>query len=113
MEIKLLFAEALTRRYHGVKIAAKEKERFLDMFSQKRKEEGGELPKIKIKYGNWEIIPLLREHFSIPSNAEARRLILQKAVEIDRHVITDPQHRAEIKKGSTVRVGKKIFMQVL
>lgn len=127
-EIKLFFAEALVRRYHGERVAIQERARFEKMFSAgaarlKRPSRqaigvdaiGGfaDLPVTRIEYKEWNIIDLLRAHFGIKSNAEARRLIVQGAVEIDGTAITDAHAIVSVKKDIVVRVGKKQIVRVI
>jgi len=47
-----------------------------------------------------------------PSNSEARRLIQQKAVEIDGNVISDVDARLAPQDGMVVKVGKRRFGKV-
>ncbi len=54
---------------------------------------------------------LLTEHGAASSASEARRLIQQRAVEIDGEVVTDTV--ATVKVGSTLRVGKHRFLRVV
>ena len=54
---------------------------------------------------------LLTEHGAASSTSEARRLIQQRAVEIDGQIVTDTV--ATVKVGSTLRVGKHRFLRVV
>lgn len=111
-EAKLFFAEALVRRYHGEKVAKQERARFEKMFSSGAGGTGADLPNERIEYKEWNVIDLLRAHFGIESNAEARRLIVQRAVEIDGIAITDAHAIVSVKKNMVVRVGKKQIVRI-
>ena len=80
-DAKLFFAEALVRRYHGPAIAKKERERFLAVYSGRQQPD--EMPEISLREGAWSLVELLVACALAPSKSEARRLVLQKAVEAD------------------------------
>ena len=111
-EAKLFFAESLVRRYHGEKAAKEERARFEKMFSSGVDRADADLSVARIEYKEWRLIDLLRAHFGIGSNAEARRLIMQGAVEVDGAVITDAHAIVSVKKDMVVRVGKKKIVRV-
>ena len=111
MEVKLVFAEALVRRYHGAAAAKKERERFLATFSEKRIPD--EMPEIPVGAGAWNPADLLVRAGLAPSKTEARRLILQGAVEIDGAIIRDPGEKIAVKPGSVVRAGKRRFARIV
>ena len=111
-EAKLFFAESLVRRYHGEKAAKEERARFEKMFSSGVDRADADLSVARIEYKEWRLIDLLRAHFGIGSNAEARRLIMQGAVEVDGAVITDAYAIVSVKKDMVVRVGKKKIVRV-
>ncbi len=109
-DVKLFFAEALVRRYHGAAIAKKERERFVAMFSERRVPD--EMSEIVIPEGAMLAVDLLAALGLASSRAEARRLIVQKAVDIDGIVMEDPRLAVGVKKGMVVRVGKRRFVRI-
>lgn len=111
MESKLFFAESLTARYHGTKIAQRAREKFLQMFS--RGETPSDMPEIHMKYGVCNSVEFLMQAGLAPSKSEARRLIAQGAVEIDGKILLPKNRELYIKKGMIVKVGKRKFVRVV
>lgn len=110
MKAKLFFANALVRRYHGGKIAERVEKQFLLIFS--KKEAPTAAPSIKVRHGAWNLAELLVAGGLAVSKSEARRLIEQRAVEIDGNVMASSNQSVDIKKGTVVRVGKHRFVRV-
>ena len=111
-EAKVFFAEALVRRYHGAAAAEQERVRFEKMFSSRDTHANADLPLQRIEHKEWDIIDLLRMYFGVGSNAKARRLVVERAIEIDGNVVTNIHSMVFIKKGMVIRVGKKRVVQV-
>lgn len=109
-EAKMFFAEKLVERYHGREVARQERERFVEVFSKK------ELPKditaLHLKTGSRETVELLLETGMISSKSEARRLLKQKAVEVDNLVLSEDDKIINIKKGTVVKIGKRKFIKI-
>lgn len=110
MEVKLFLAEALTRRYHGEKVAQKEKEKFLKIFSRKKNPE--KMPAVKLDYGLSDPIEVLLKTGLVSSKSEARRLIGQGAVDVDGRALANPSEKIEVKKGVVIKIGKRKFIRV-
>jgi tyrosyl-tRNA synthetase len=108
MEAKLFFAEALVRRYHGSTTARKEREQFLELFSKK---DISNIPSISFEPGEYHILDLLQKLKLAPSRSEARRLVEQKAVEINGTPVTTIG-TVTISKGTVIRVGKRRFAKI-
>ena len=109
-DIKLFFAEALVRRYHGEKIAKEAKNKFLRMFSKK---ETADIPLVKVGKKNYLVLELLETLKFISSRAEGRRLISQRAVKIDNTIITRADEAVLLGGEMVVRVGKRKFTRVI
>ena len=111
MEAKLFFAEELVARYHGRKLARKEKERFLSVFSKKKLPE--DMPTIKVRSSREDVLEFLMRADLAPSKTEARRLLKQGAIKVN----GVPQHPAlrlvELKTGSVIQVGKRKFVKLV
>jgi len=110
MAAKLFFAESLVARYHGANIAKKEREEFSRVFSKKEMPEN--ITAVSIKPGAWKAIDLIIAAKLARSKSEARRLIIQKAIEIDGMAILIPHQEVEVKKGSIIRAGKRKFIKL-
>ena len=105
MTLKKELAYELVRMYHGEKEAQKAKENFEKVFS------GGQLPEdIKeFKFGG-KIIDLLLVSGLVSSMSEAKRLVDQRAVSINEHIITDWGH--DVKAGDIIKVGPRKFLKI-
>lgn len=110
MGAKLFLAESLVWRYHGAKVAKAERDFFLSVFSKKKIDEA---PEFFLEKGSYTVFDLLLRLGFISSKAEARRLIRQGAVEIDRKIILNSQEKIVIKKGALVRVGKRRLVRII
>ena len=109
MKAKLFFAEALVRRYHGKEDAKKERDYFLKVFSQKNLEE---IPSAKTRPGTYLATDLILALGFASSKSEARRLIEQGALRVNDHKIARWDEQVNIKKGTTIQVGKRKFAKV-
>ena len=86
----------------------------MHIFSQ-RKLDAEEMPMIEFPApsdGDVRLIEFIRTIGFAPSNSEARRLIQQKAVEVDGQVVTDVDARIAPQDGMIVKVGKRRFGKV-
>lgn len=110
MEAKLFFAEALVKRYHGAKQAKKEKDKFLAVFSKREMPE--DIPVAKITPGSYFLPDLLLRLKFARSKSEARRLIVQGAVEVGGSVIRELKKPLEIRAGELMRVGKRRMVKI-
>lgn len=113
-DLKLRLASEIVSLYYGNEIAQKEKENFIDQFSNKN------LPKnIKEVFYKKEIniINFLTENSLYSSNGESRRMIEQGAIKI--HKNSDIQKVEDIKfiltkeyNNSVIQAGKRKFLKV-
>lgn len=108
MKAKLFFAEALVRRYHGEKIAHTERENFIGIYSKK---DMSSVLAAFIEPGEYDIIDILQKLDLVSSRSEARRLIEQRAVEINGEVL-DTIGNVSISHGDIIKVGKKRFVKI-
>lgn len=110
MEAKLFLAESLVSRYHGAKIARKEREEFSNVFSKGTLPE--DMPEAAVETGERDLIDLLCETKLAPSRSEARRFIMQGAVEIDGRSIGKSEKTISVNHGSIIRVGRRRFVKI-
>lgn len=110
-DLKAKLAEEIVRIYYGIKKAKKAKQEFNRVFKEKK------LPlkieEVKIKEKELNILELLLKTKKVTSKAEAKRLILQKAIRINNLVKKDWREVIKIKKGSVVKIGKKKFIRII
>jgi tyrosyl-tRNA synthetase len=110
MQAKLFFAGQLVRRYHGRNTAARERERFLEIYS--RKELPEKIPGLTLRHGSWDPVELLVATKLVVSKSEARRLLTQGALEVDGRRIVDSPAGLEIRSGTVLKIGKRRFIRV-
>lgn len=110
MQAKLFLAESLVARYHGKEVAREARERFMEIFS--KKEIPDNLPSRKTATGERDMIELLVELNLTSSRSEARRMLKQKAVEVDGVVWENAVNKVKIKKGTVIKVGKRKFVKI-
>ena len=114
MEIKKELAFEIALIYHGKEAAEKVQAEFARVFSKGEIPE--KLPEISLKKDKAEVFEILRACYqkSQKSNSEIRRLIEQKAVEIDGKTVLEMKKSLHIpKEGLVVKVGKKDWFKVL
>lgn len=78
----------------------------------KEKELPSEIPEIAITEKTLDILDLLVKTKIARSKSEAKRLVLQKAVEIDGDLKEDWREAVAVKKGMVIKVGKRRFAKV-
>ncbi len=106
-DAKLRVAYEVVRTYHDEKSANAAQEEWEHVFSER---------------GTPDEMPDLESSPNIPaaelvaltgvSKSEARRLLDQKAVELDGHVLETPTEKLNLKSGTILRVGKKKFFRI-
>lgn len=99
-------AYELVKMYCGEKVADKARENFESVFSK------GELPKDIKEFeinGIMTIVSVLQKSGLVTSASEAKRLINQKAVEINGKIIDE--WGMQVKPGSTIKVGSHRFLK--
>ncbi len=107
-------ARAIVARFHGEKAAVAASEEFARVFS--RREMPSEMPEVALEEGERtegvRLYALLVRAGLAPTNSEARRLIVQGAVEVAGERITDPQAVVRPEPGSVIRAGRRGFARV-
>lgn len=110
MEAKERLSLEIVERYHGKEKALRAKEYFDRVIRKKDIPE--DIPVHEIKGGEELWLPkVLKDSGLVKSSSEARRLIIQGAVEVNGEIIRDPDQR--LPKGEyIIRVGKRRFLKV-
>jgi tyrosyl-tRNA synthetase len=117
MEAKKRLAREIVTMYHNSEAANEAQERWTHIFSQ-REIKPEDAPTIEVQRswlgedGTMRLVEFIRFIGFVPSNSEARRLIQQKAVEIDGNVMTDVDARITPQDGMIIKVGKRRFGKV-
>lgn len=118
-EIKLLhpkvakqkLAGIIVARFYDKKTAAAAENEFNSIFS--RGEIPEEMPLVRVKAGEIEIVLLLTTAGLASSNAEAKRLIQQGGVSLDGAVIMNEKEVVRLTEPRTLKVGKRKFVRVV
>ncbi len=84
-------------------------------FNKVFKEDGipSSVPQIELGEKSLNILDLLIKTKLVGSKSEAKRLVLQKGVKIDKEIQGDWKGVVKIKKGLIVRVGKRKFAKII
>jgi len=116
MEAKQRLAFSLTRQFHDQEMAQQAQEKFNKVFRER--EIPSELPTHRVpatlmKGDKVWIVALLVEAGLAPSKAQARRLILQGAVDWDGQRVTNPEAALPLVSGTVLKVGKRHFIKLV
>ncbi|UZE93391.1 MAG: tyrosine--tRNA ligase [Candidatus Nealsonbacteria bacterium] len=110
-DLKAKLAKEIVRIYYGTRAAKKAEQDFNRVFKEKK------LPlkieEIKIKEKELNILVLLLKTKKVASKSEAKRLILQRAIKIDKVLKENWREVVKIKKGSVIKIGKKKFIKII
>ena len=93
--------------YHSQKEAEQAQEFFINTFS--KKEIPDEMPEIKPTA--YDIVTVLMESKCVTSKTDARRVISQGGVKIDKQVVENVAH--QVKPGDILQKGKRVFVKVM
>lgn len=110
-DLKARLAREIVTMYHSKKAALAAEKEFNKIFKEKGLPT--KIPEIKIKKKKINILDLLIKTKLVFSKAEAKRLILQKGVKIDKKIQQDWKAVIQIKKGLIVQVGKRRFVKLI
>jgi tyrosyl-tRNA synthetase len=110
MELKKQLAFEIVKMLHSQNAANTAQKEFERVF-QKRKIPS-KIPSFCAKKQFYNIVDLLVETKLASSRSEAKRLIKQKAIEINKIVITNPRTIVFIKEEIIIRVGKRNFLKI-
>jgi len=111
-DAKMITALEITKIFHDEKSAKEAEEKFIKVVQKGEKIE--DAPKIIINGESETLIDILKKCLPETSNSEIRRLINQKAVEIDDAIKDNLEERIEVPPtGLVIRVGKKKWFKVV
>lgn len=113
MTFKKQLAFELTRQFHDEALALLAQKHFEKTVQQGDLSDSEEFGIHHVPTNPVSILDLLIATNSSSSKSEARRLVEQKAVEIDQTVVDIVQTNVTLKPGMTMRVGKKRFLKFI
>jgi len=109
-DAKVDLAKRLVATYYGEKVSEEARVEFERVFAN------GEFPEkiqeVSYPYGKVWIVDLLVNLDLASSKNEAKRMILQGSVKVDRNRITDTNTDLDIKAAMIIQVGKRAFRKV-
>ncbi len=108
--IKSKLAKEIVKIYYGGKVAEKAEKEFSKIFKEKK--EPSVIVEVKIKEKEINILDLLIKTGQVDSKANAKRLVIQKAIKIEGKLKEDWKEQIKIKKGAIVKIGKRRFVKL-
>lgn len=110
-DIKADLAKEIVTLYHGPEQAVVAEEEFNRIFRDKKAPI--DIPEVVVKKATLSDLPqLLFDLKLVQSKSEARRLITQNAVKVDRVVINNPKAVMEYHNDMVIQVGKLRFVKI-
>jgi len=109
--VKEKLAFEIVKRYHDEKSAKQAQENFNKVFREKKLPE--KIPTLKISDEKLPVLELLIKTGLVKSKGEARRIIKQGGLKIDRETWDNWQKEIEIKNDLVVQVGKRRFIKII
>ena len=110
-DAKAKLALKITSIYNGQKAALNAEKEFNKIFKEKKAP--SKMPSYKLTTADIDIIDLLLEIKLAPSKSEAKRLIQQGAVKVDKKIINNWGKKINIQKGTIIQVGKRRFLKLI
>lgn len=108
MEAKMFVAEKIVERYHGPTTAANERKQFTSMF--RYRQPPTDIDSLPVKKGEL-IISFLVSHKLAHSKSDARRLLLEGAIDFNDQTVKTPSFA--FAKNGILRIGKHTFFRVV
>lgn len=109
-DTKAKLARTIVALYHGTTAATEAEFEFTHIHRQKG--QPSDMPIIEIRGGEHPILNLLINNKLASSRSEARRLVEQGGVKIDRRVISDWSESVAVVDGAVLQVGKRKFVKL-
>ncbi len=109
-KVKQLLARTIVSQYHSEEDAKRAEEEFERVFS--RKEAPTEAEAIEVKPGTIYLPKFLKELGITKSSSEAKRLIAQRAIDLD-HKTVESEEISLIPGTYILRIGKKRFLKLV
>ncbi len=109
-QAKVCLAKEVAASCHSKRAAQKAEKEFNKVF--KEKNIPSKVPLIEIKQKSVKILDLLVKAGLASSKSEAKRLILQKGVKINKKIEDDWAREVKTKKGLIIQVGKRKFVKL-
>ncbi len=109
-DAKAKLAKEIVKQYRGERDAVAAEKEFERVFKEKKLPT--EIPEVKIKEKELNILDLLVKTNLAPSKSEAKRLVLQKGVKIDGKIRDNWREVIETNSCIIIQVGKRKFLKI-
>jgi len=110
MEAKKQLAREVVSLYHSPKKAHKAQKEFEKVFQ--KKDLPTQIAVFKTKKKNWLLVDLLVAAKLVSSKSEAKRMVKQGGVDVDKKTIADINQQITVKEGVIIHCGKKNFIKI-
>lgn len=109
--LKMELARRIVARYHDEQAAKAAEEKFERI--HRAHEAPADAPTHRPSANPLSVVELMVEAGLAPSKSEARRLIMQGAVEVDGARVADPALQLQFRGGEVIKVGKRRFAKIV
>ena len=110
-DLKAQLARTIVEMYHGKSQAEKAEDNFNKVFRDRQNPEN--IPEVRVSEKKLPLLDLLMKTGLVSSKSEAKRLIEQKGVKINKKTQDDWDKEVETKKGMVIQVGKRRFVRII
>ncbi len=107
--LKMILAEEIVTLYHDEEAALAARNRFVDVLCYRKIP--ADIKSMKVTDDSNIVQLIVKAGFAV-SNSEARRLVAQKGVKVNRQVVEDIECH-EFEDGAVLQVGKKKFVKLV
>lgn len=111
LSLKKRLAFEVVKINYGQQKANQSQQEFERVFKNKKLPQ--RIKTAKLRKGEWRITELLTETKLASSKSQAKRLVEQKGVKINKRIVRDWTKKVAIKKGDVVQVGRKKFLKIV
>ncbi|MFH0905468.1 MAG: tyrosine--tRNA ligase [bacterium] len=108
-DLKMQLAKTIVTMYHNEAAAHKAEANFVNVFQ--KHETPDDIQMISLAKP-LRLVDVIFDHKLAASKSEARRLVEQRGVKVNHHIVTDAEFLIEPKTGLIIQVGKRRFAQI-
>jgi len=109
-DLKMALATYITERYQGAEAEKQQRALFLNVVSTKQ--EPLQTIELQTSLSSMTLIQILKTLKLVESTSQAKRLITQKAIDIDHRVVNDINYLISIPSTFHCKIGKKLFTTI-
>lgn len=110
---KVMLAKEIVARFHGVDAAEQAQNEFNQIFANKELPDELEEFSISLPKGGIGILDVMTQAGLTKSNGEARRLLMQGGVKVDREKVNDPKVLFDTPSEHIFQAGKRRFKKII